>query len=156
MTTIESYVELITLLGPPDPRRVVLYRHYDRDGALLYLGCGERRAMRTRHLDYARTARWWRFVARVEIGIEVERRGGLAARRRAVAAERPVFNHVGLYGADEQEAWEAHYLREHADVRGPAWLEPAARRRMRRPQVTRRMDDMLRDLGVLQDFGQSP
>lgn len=69
-----------------------LYRHFDADGILLYVGISLSWPKRTK--DHVRGSRWFDAVVKVEIERFASRDEALAAERRAIQAERPVFNIV--------------------------------------------------------------
>ena len=86
--------------GKPDPERTALYRHFDGDGGLLYIGISkdpQGRWMAHRgnrepwvHLAVRRTDEW-----------HPSRPAALAAERDAVRKERPRFN--GTHNYDDVE-----------------------------------------------------
>lgn len=130
----------------------VMYRHRDAGSTLLYIGISDIQAFRIRHHHHMRDARWWRFVARIEVEPLTGRR--LAAYRReldAIAAERPIFNLRG--NEDDQVAREEAYWQAHTNV--PAWwftdqTPPGTRTR---PEFLPRLrsgelDEVLRRMGV--------
>lgn len=118
----------------------VLYRHFDTDGNLLYVGSTELRRLRDRHLGHVRNARWWLYVARVEHEEVEDRRNAYKAETAAIHAERPVFNRTS--GSDDQQEREAEYIRHHSAIRAvevPVWPRPAR---------TAQLDRILREVGV--------
>ncbi len=70
--------------------RTVLYRFYERNGELLYVGVtgipGERWATHSRH------AEWWPFIATLTTEVFPTMRQALAAEREAIWDEEPMFN----------------------------------------------------------------
>lgn len=69
-----------------------LYRHFDQEGALLYIGISD--ALTARSSDHMSGSPWARFVHRVVVepdGYE-SRAAALAAERLAIGIERPIFN----------------------------------------------------------------
>lgn len=150
-----ALMKLLPLLGPPGPPTPgVVYRHFDPDDALLYVGSTDRIQMRDRHLGHARDARWWRFVARVEQEEVADRRTAFAAERVVIAAERPIFNRYASRYSAEQDAREQRYLSEHAHV-PDRW--PGSK--TRRPGVGRMQriaenNAMLEGLGIFAQWRQ--
>src|SRR5690348_12204641 len=69
-----------------------LYRHYARDGTLLYVGISLSWPARTR--AHAHYSEWFAQVTRVEIELLPSREAALTAEREAIKAERPKFNVV--------------------------------------------------------------
>lgn len=67
-----------------------LYRFYDANDQLLYIGVSLEIAWRWR--SHSRTKPWWTTVARATIDHYDTRRGALAAERAAIKAERPLWN----------------------------------------------------------------
>lgn len=72
----------------------LLYRIYGADGTLLYVGvtCDWEERVR-RH---ASTQPWWDEVEYVDFEPRQPRRLALAAERRAIAEERPLYNIAGV------------------------------------------------------------
>jgi predicted GIY-YIG superfamily endonuclease len=68
----------------------VLYRLFDRDGVLLYVGIS--RQWTTRAKRHASTKSWWRDVAAMTFEELPDREEALAAERRTIFAERPRHN----------------------------------------------------------------
>lgn len=74
---------------PRAARRTGLYRHYDADGRLLYIGVSRSAAQR---LAQHKASRWdWR-IAKVTVQYYSSRDEALAAERQAIKAEDPRFN----------------------------------------------------------------
>lgn len=67
-----------------------LYRHFDADGALLYVGITN--DPRRRLKQHKRTARWSEQIASVTVKWLADRDEAIAAERKAIAEERPLFN----------------------------------------------------------------
>jgi hypothetical protein len=68
-----------------------LYRHFDADGELLYIGVSLSAVERLS--AHNRTARWADKITRVEIERFPTRQAVLAAEEYAIKAERPIYNH---------------------------------------------------------------
>jgi transcriptional regulator with XRE-family HTH domain len=70
---------------------LVLYRHFDGDGVLLYVGITDSPAERTR--GHRGTARWWLQVATITLQRGFTDRDQLLhAEQNAIANERPLHN----------------------------------------------------------------
>jgi predicted GIY-YIG superfamily endonuclease len=69
-----------------------LYRFYDKDGALLYVGITSRGPNRWR--DHEDSRAWWSTVAMSRVEQYPNRAEALAAERAAIRAERPIHNVV--------------------------------------------------------------
>lgn len=69
-----------------------LYRHFDKNGALLYVGISLSWPVRTK--THAQTSRWFDQVDKVEIERFPTREAALLAEREAIRAEKPKFNVV--------------------------------------------------------------
>lgn len=76
----------------PGALRVVLYRHYDPDGVLLYVGIAEKPASRM-HV-HARESAWALFASHAEMDWHPNRAAALEAERAAIKDEAPIFNWV--------------------------------------------------------------
>lgn len=70
----------------------IIYRHFDAADVLLYIGITDDRSDVERQKSHARTARWWRFVHRIERETVPDRRAASRAEMGAIRAERPIFN----------------------------------------------------------------
>lgn len=72
-----------------------LYRHYDATGQLLYVGISNDYARRTD--EHAASKPWWSEVAETRVEHFPSRKDALAAERRAIASEAPLYNvqHAG-------------------------------------------------------------
>lgn len=69
-----------------------LYRHFDSDGALLYVGISMSWPARTK--QHVHGSRWFDQVAKVEIERFSTRAAALEAERQAIKSEKPKFNIV--------------------------------------------------------------
>jgi predicted GIY-YIG superfamily endonuclease len=67
-----------------------VYRHYDRDGHLLYVGISLSAIERLR--EHRRGSRWFREIARIEIERHATRALAIAAEANAIRNERPLYN----------------------------------------------------------------
>jgi len=71
-----------------------LYRQFDRDGTLLYVGVSlSAEARRSRHKRVK--ARWFDQIALIEVETFSTREAALAAETAAIATEKPAFNKIG-------------------------------------------------------------
>jgi hypothetical protein len=75
-----------------------LYRHFDKDGALLYIGVSLSAVERLS--AHNRTARWADQIARVEIERFPTRTSVLAAEEAAIKTEKPLHNIQHNTGAE--------------------------------------------------------
>lgn len=77
--------------GPPLPdRRPCVYRHFDTDGTLIYVGACINH--RTREQHHKSQSDWWPESARVDVEYHDTMREALAAERVAIYFEKPVHN----------------------------------------------------------------
>jgi excinuclease UvrABC nuclease subunit len=73
-----------------------VYRHFDGDGRLLYVGCSLNPIMR---LQQHRRSCWFDQIARVDIERHATRREALAAEATAIRLENPKYNSVAPQSA---------------------------------------------------------
>lgn len=106
-----------------------LYRYYDRDGTLLYVGIARKPLKR---LHSHATQPWFRYVTRVDVGeSRIARTAAEAIEREAIKTERPLFNRIH---ADKKQLLAAtDYVRGKGDDTAPferaqAYRTPARRR----------------------------
>jgi hypothetical protein len=71
-----------------------LYRHFDKDGHLLYVGVSLHTVIRLR--GHRAVSGWFDDIARIEIERFSSRREALKAERRAIKKEKPPHNRIGL------------------------------------------------------------
>lgn len=106
------------VVAPPRPPHAtdrydgptVVYRMYDADDRLLYVGVTCNTANRWQ--AHRRNSAWWKAVARKELTTYPDRSAALTAEREAIRAEKPVHNvsghpdkpsrHVHLVLSEEQ------------------------------------------------------
>jgi hypothetical protein len=86
---IEMSTDLVR--AAPDQRRCALYRHFDDQDVLLYVGITDSLGDRTNG-GHARTSDWVQFADRAEAEWHDSRELASVAERDAVREERPVFN----------------------------------------------------------------
>lgn len=72
-----------------DPQAWV-YRAFDADGDLLYVGMTQR--PRTRMQQHRRKADWWGDASRIRFSQYPTRNDALQAERSAIHSEKPVYN----------------------------------------------------------------
>ena len=76
---------------PPSPDAcIAVYRHFNADGQLLYIGCSTDPMGRTK--AHASSAPWFREVARIELQHFDSLSDALAAEAEAIRMERPLHN----------------------------------------------------------------
>jgi hypothetical protein len=75
-------------------RRTALYRLFDRDDRLLYVGIAFNPRVRCYH--HKKHKPWWSEVARREVEWHDDRRQAEAAERAAIAGEQPLYNVSGV------------------------------------------------------------
>lgn len=74
-----------------DPnRRTAVYRHYDKEGTLLYVGCSVDPTFR--FVLHAYTAAWHSYSAKCDVEWYHNRADALRAERAAIESEDPIFN----------------------------------------------------------------
>lgn len=71
----------------------VLYRFYDKDGNLLYVGITAKLSRRV--ADHRRRQPWWRQRVRTTIEVHPRRWAALDAERVAIVTEKPRYNIAG-------------------------------------------------------------
>lgn len=69
-----------------------LYRYFDKDGRLLYVGVSLNTLQRA--IQHRGSADWWAMAERIEIKRYRTRKLAFAAERRAIKRERPQFNTI--------------------------------------------------------------
>jgi predicted GIY-YIG superfamily endonuclease len=74
-----------------DPGRTALYRLYDEDGKLLYVGITSDPGMR--FAQHKADKHWWRLVARKDIDWFDKRANAAAAEEMAIKVKDPMFNY---------------------------------------------------------------
>ena len=75
----------LSTLGPTS-----LYRHYDKDGILLYVGISLNFLTRTD--THSNFAQWWNLIATIKVAHYASRDIAEDAERRAIINEKPIFN----------------------------------------------------------------
>lgn len=90
-------------------RRCALYRHFDADGALLYVGISVDPVARAK--SHQAGSPWWEFVSSSDVDWYLTEVDAAAAERRAIAEEAPIFNKAGA--SPERDARAIQYLIAH-------------------------------------------
>jgi hypothetical protein len=87
-----SFLSIVCPLWRYDGCVFVLYRFFDGQGALLYIGltCG----FRTRMAAHRRQKDWWVHVARIELERFPDKASVVAAELAAIKHEKPRYNIV--------------------------------------------------------------
>lgn len=67
-----------------------LYRHFDKDGALVYVGISNSALKRT--MNHRSQSKWFDIVVRIEIERFPDRETALAAEEAAIQNEKPLLN----------------------------------------------------------------
>lgn len=83
--------------GPDGPTQ--LYRHFDVDGVLLYVGISLNALLRL--AQHQAASAWFLEITRVEIELFADRSAALEAEKRAIRDERPKYNITHSMGCDE-------------------------------------------------------
>lgn len=96
------------LVRAVDQRRCALYRHFDENDILLYVGITDTLADRTNN-GHARTSEWVQFAVRAEAEWLDSRAEASVAERAAVKGEEPIFNRQ--YAEVNVELRISEYLR---------------------------------------------
>lgn len=100
-------------------RRTALYRFYDREGRLLYLGVAYNPEERWR--SHADTAPWWRDAASRTVDWHETRGDALQAERDAIVTEGPLYNKV--FATSDARAKRVGLLRSQGLAEGATALE---------------------------------
>lgn len=90
-------------------RRTALYRLFDADGRLLYVGITF--DLRNRWADHSQGKSWWEAVVRREVEWHETRYSAEAAEGAAILAERPAYNIAGAVEAPTPVAPKVRRIR---------------------------------------------
>ena len=118
-----GFYELSGLKEPavsPAPRvgqRCALYRHFDPDGTLLYVGISV--DPDTRNKQHGRDSKWHRFSTRVIVEWHESTDLAHRAEKRAIRNERPIFNKVHSDGMRNERALRYLVAQEAFDLLAP-------------------------------------
>lgn len=124
---------LVAATDPYAPESVAVYRLFNFDGALLYVGISDN--PKRRFAQHARDKGWWYLAVRWEVEWYQDRNAALAEEARAIREEVPAYNLDGVL--DELEVDQAH-----------RWV---ARLRERRPSA-RDLDALFLDMVRARSF----
>lgn len=90
-------------LAPDEPH--ALYRFYGAGGTLLYIGITNEIPRRLK--QHNKDKPWWLGVSRIDVEHYPTRHAVLEAERRAIMAEKPLYNQVHNQGAPWEDTHEA-------------------------------------------------
>jgi predicted GIY-YIG superfamily endonuclease len=76
--------------GQPDPHSYFVYRHYDEDGKLLYVGVTDEPARRLQ--EHMRDSRWRGKIVKVDSQRCASKQEAIAAENAAIRKEHPIWN----------------------------------------------------------------
>lgn len=96
------------------PKRCALYRHFDADDLLLYLGVSDNPVQRGK--DHARDSDWVQYAVRAEVTWYNSRAEAIAAEEQAIKTLRPLFNRQHN-DTPQATAARHRYLAKHGDGR---------------------------------------
>lgn len=115
--------DVAKLLPPAEGDRYTsLYRLYDKDGALLYVGVAQ--SLLARMNQHRLNARWFRDVVRVDVQHFDNRGDALAAETEAIETENPRYN---LADTGRTYAWDGSRLKKARERAGLTQVELAKR-----------------------------
>jgi hypothetical protein len=92
-----------------------VYRYYDSDGALVYVGITARGVQRQN--EHNALAEWWRYVARQDVEHYLTREAAAAREIELIARFRPPFNRQ--YNPDHERLRD-DYLDSRSEIEGAA------------------------------------
>jgi hypothetical protein len=96
-----------------------LYRWYDAEGVLLYIGITDQ--LSARHRSHAKKSSWSDFAASSTVERFPTREAALDGERLAIQEERPLFNHVHNDAPDAQQRLVEYLVRhDRLDLLAPA------------------------------------
>lgn len=90
-STLHHPVGYMELLKTP----TILYRHFDEEGTLLYVGITARFARRT--ASHKRASEWGKLIHNITVEEFEDRRSAMDAEWRIIREERPKYNRAGVY-----------------------------------------------------------
>jgi excinuclease UvrABC nuclease subunit len=99
-----------------------VYRYYDRDGMLIYVGITSRGARR--NYEHNRSKDWWPYVARQEVDHYETRDQALKRERSLIIRHRPPFNRQHNPDADALRAVYVAYADASEESALDAWRPP--------------------------------
>ena len=106
-----------------------VYRIYDREGALLYVGMGRNPA--GRWASHSEQHEWWQRAARFRVEWFETRKGAAAAEREAIRSEDPECN---IYG---RPGWGEYVYSKYMQKLGMDWQPSAGKEGERDVEATR-------------------
>jgi transcriptional regulator with XRE-family HTH domain len=113
--------DVVKLLPPDDgDSYTTLYRMYDSDGQLLYVGIAP--LITVRMGEHRRTARWFRDVTRIDIEHYDTRQSAIDAESQAIRTENPRYN---LQDTGRRIAWDGIRLKRARELAGLTQAEAA-------------------------------
>jgi predicted GIY-YIG superfamily endonuclease len=80
-----------------EPVATALYRHFDSDGRLLYVGISLNVVARLS--EHCKTSHWFGSITRIDVERFRSRQAALAAERKAIRTEKPLHNIAGRVAA---------------------------------------------------------
>ena len=101
---------------PADQRRCALYRHFDAQDILLYVGITESLGDRTNG-GHARSSDWVQFAVRAEAEWYDSREAASRAEREAVQDEQPIYNRQYAEGDPDAKIAEYRHFRETEELK---------------------------------------
>ncbi len=119
-------------------RRTALYRLYDVDGRLLYVGITF--DLRNRWADHAQRKSWWEAVVRRDVEWHETRYSAEAAECAAILAERPAYNIVGAVEVPTPAAPKVRRIRPAARDAADDELKATAKRWRKSKAALQRAD----------------
>lgn len=98
---------LVAATDPYAPASVAVYRMFNLDGALLYVGISD--DPKRRFAQHAHDKGWWYLVVRWTVEWYPDRASAAAEEARAIVDEAPAYNVAGVPTevVDERARWEA-------------------------------------------------
>ena len=93
-------------------KRTCLYRHYDKEGILLYVGISLNIIIRT--AKHENKSHWWRQICNIKIQHFSTRKEAEEAEREAISKENPLYNVAS--SLDLLQPWRKR-LRYHDGIR---------------------------------------
>lgn len=130
------------------PKRCALYRHFDVDDLLLYLGVSDDPISRGR--QHARGSDWVKYAVRAEVTWYDSRAEALAAEAAAIIAERPIFN-LQHNDTPQAKAARARYLAAAGSSMAYVETDTVTLARMERNPALRLTGDVSADAASIKD-----
>ena len=85
-------------------KKHVVYRHYDKDGKLLYIGCTEQIA--NRNTQHQTVSCWYKDIVNITLEHFDDRQSALKAESKYIHKEKPVHNKLIIFPSDRLKAKE--------------------------------------------------